>query len=129
LLRLAGLKDDYAHDGRVLFEVIREDALPRSIREHDETLSRLASAYKAINAPVGALGRRTLELSTRALAADDVTAAAVEERIRDITSQRNAIAGRMNAILETAAFDGTPVDDEDARELFAAAGELLESVE
>ena len=129
LLRLAGLKDDYAHDGRVLFEVIREDALPRSIREHDATLSRLASAYKEINAPVGALGRRTLELSTRALAADDVTAAAVEERIRDITSRRNAIAARMNAILEAAAFDGKPVDEEDARELIAAAGELLESVE
>ena len=65
LLRLAGLKDDYRHDGRVLFEVFHEDALPRSIREHEEILSRLASAYKAINAPVGTLGRKTLELSTR----------------------------------------------------------------
>jgi hypothetical protein len=35
----------------------------------------------------------------------------------------------MNAILETAAFDEKPVDEEDARELIAAAGELLESVE
>jgi hypothetical protein len=126
---LAGLKDDYAHDGRVLFEVIRENALPRSIREHDETLSRLASAYKAINAPVGTLGRRTLELSTKALAADDATAAALEERLRDITSRRNAIAGQMNAILEAAAFDEKPVDEEDARELIAAAGELFDSVE
>jgi hypothetical protein len=129
LLTLAGLNDDYTHDGRVLFEVLREDALPRSIREHEATLSRLASAYKAINAPVGPLGRRTLELSTDALAADDATAARIEERIQDITSRRDVLAGRMNAMLEAAAFDGRSVDEEDALELIEAARRLLDSVE
>lgn len=129
LLRLAGLRDDYQHDGRVLFEVLHDNAVPGSIREHEEILSRLASAYKAINAPVGTLGRKTLELSTRALAADDATAAALQERIQDITAQRNTIAGQMNAVLEGAAFGGASVDEEDARELIEAARQLLDSLE
>ena len=63
------------------------------------------------------------------MAADDATAAALQERIEDITSRRNAIAGQMNAILEGAAFDGTSVDEEDARELIEAAKDLLDSIE
>jgi hypothetical protein len=36
--------DDYSHDGRVLFEILDRDALPRTLSEHDATLSRLAAA-------------------------------------------------------------------------------------
>jgi hypothetical protein len=46
ILSLARLSDDYAHDGRVIFEIIRDDALPASLRGHGETLSELAEAYK-----------------------------------------------------------------------------------
>jgi hypothetical protein len=44
----------------VLVEVL-DEATPQR-----DTFTQLASAYKAINAPVGELGRKTLELSTRA---------------------------------------------------------------
>ncbi|MGA7807468.1 hypothetical protein, partial [Bradyrhizobium sp.] len=68
ILTLAHLKDDYVHDGRALFEVLSDRVLPDSLRDHRDTLSRLAEAYKQINAPRGALGRRTLSgVSTRAL--------------------------------------------------------------
>ena len=68
ILSLAHLKDDYAHDGRVVFEMLSDHALPDSLRDHRETLSRLAEAYKQINAPRGELGRQTLAgISTRAL--------------------------------------------------------------
>jgi hypothetical protein len=129
LLSLAGLKDDYVHDGRVLFEMLNDEALPRSLRKHDETLSRLASAYKAINAPRGTLGRKSLKLSTKALVGDAATYAAIEDRINDITVRRNAIAERMIAMLEAAAFDNWSIDVKEAGELIEAAEELLESVE
>ncbi|HWY23620.1 MAG TPA: hypothetical protein VNX47_01800, partial [Nevskia sp.] len=109
VLSLAGLKDDYAHDGRVLFEIMHERALPRGLREHGSTLSRLADAYKAINAPLGELGRKSLRLSTLGLSGDDATYASVESRLAGITAQRNAIASQMNAMLEAAAFANQPI--------------------
>jgi arylsulfatase A-like enzyme len=54
MLSLLGLKDDYAHDGRVLFEALQDSALPASLK--GEIVERLAEAYKKINAPVGPLG-------------------------------------------------------------------------
>jgi hypothetical protein len=129
LLALTGLADDYVHDGRVLFEVFDERAVPRAMRMHGETLSRLASAYKAINAPVGALGRITLELSTKGLVADDATYAAHEAKITELTTRRNEIAGRMITLLEGAAFGNTPIDEHEANELILAALILIASAE
>jgi arylsulfatase A-like enzyme len=122
LMHLTGLRDDYAHDGRVVVEVLDDEITQR------ETLSRLAAAYKAINAPIGELGRRTLMLSTRALAGDDATYNALEEQIRSVTAQRNAIADRMIAILEATAFNGAHVNEEEARDLIDAADRLIDSV-
>jgi hypothetical protein len=122
LLHLTGLSDDYAHDGRVIVEALDESVPQRA------TLSRLAAAYKQINAPLGELGRRTLMISTRALTGDDATYNALEEEIAGVTAQRNVIAGRMIAILEAAAFEHAPVDEEEARHLIAAAAGLIESV-
>jgi hypothetical protein len=45
ILSLAGLKDDYAHDGRVLFEALDDEAVPDSLRDQRDTLSALAEAY------------------------------------------------------------------------------------
>jgi hypothetical protein len=130
ILSLARLKDDYAHDGRVVFEILKEDALPDSLRDHRETLSRLAHAYKQINAPLGKLGLKTLTgISTRALKGDDATYAALEDRIVDLTEKRNQIAGRMIDILEKAAFEGTEINEEEAERLIHRANELLESID
>jgi arylsulfatase A-like enzyme len=122
LLYLAGLQDDYAHDGRVIIEAL--DGVPQR-----ETISRLAAAYKQINAPLGELGRRTLRVSTRAIAGDDNAYARFEDEIGDLTATRNAIAGRMIAILEAAAFNHAHVDEGEANELIAAANRLIDSVE
>lgn len=122
LLSLTGLKDDYSHEGRVLVEVL--DNAPQS-----DTFAALASAYKAINAPLGVLGRRSLQLSTRAIAGDDETYAAFETQIAAITAQRNTLAARMIAILEGAAFDHTPIDATESQQLIQAAHALIQSVE
>src|SRR5260370_41397603 len=38
MLTLLGLQDDYAHDGRTLFEVMYDWAVPQTVRAHRETL-------------------------------------------------------------------------------------------
>jgi len=130
IISLAHLKDDYTHDGRVVFEILDEHVLPDALRDHQETLSRLAAAYKAINAPNGPLGRKTLVgISTRALEGDDATYAALEDKIEDLTEARNAIAGKMIAMLEAAAFNGQAIDNDEAEHLIHEAEELLESVD
>jgi hypothetical protein len=127
ILSLAKLKDDYAHDGRVLFEIIHDEALPVPLRGHTDTLSDFAEAYKAINAPTGPLGIGTLTgISTQALAGDAATYARLEDKINDITARRNAIAGRMIDMLEDAAFNGQHIDEREARRLTDEAQDLLE---
>jgi hypothetical protein len=128
ILSLAQLKDRYRHDGRVLFEIIHDDALPVALRGHSDTLSDLAEAYKQINAPTGRLGIATLTgISTQALNGDDATYAALEDRIRDLTARRNGIAGRMIDMLEDAAFHDQKIDEKEARRLIDQAEDLVEA--
>ena len=131
ILSLAKLKDDYAHDGRVLFEILHDDALPVALRGHSDTLRDLAEAYKQINAPTARLGLATLTgISTRAVASgdstNDATYTALEDRIRDITARRNAIAEPMIDMLEDAAFNNQKIDEREARRLIDRAEDLLE---
>ena len=133
ILRLAGLTDDYAHDGRVLFEALADHAIPGALRAHRDTLSALAAAYKAINAPLGTLGFNTLTgISTTALASgnttDDTSYTILEAQIREITAQRNEIAGKMIEMLENAAFDDQSIDKAKAVELIDEAFDLLASI-
>jgi hypothetical protein len=128
ILSLTKLKDDYAHDGRVIFEIIHDRALPVALRGHTDTLSDLAEAYKQINAPTGKLGIATLVgISTRALKGDAATYADLENRIEDLTDRRNRIAGQMIEMLENAAFNGQEIDEGQARLLINEAQDLLNS--
>jgi hypothetical protein len=127
ILSLVGLKDDYAHDGRVLFDVLKDDALPDSLQDHQDTLRRLAKAYKAINAPVGPLGLATLQLATTGVTGTDATYATVTAQIQALTAKRNAIAGNMIDMLEDAAFNGREIHEEQAEKLIDQANDLLAS--
>ena len=73
ILTLAGLSDDYVHDGRVLIQFLTVKALPRSLRAHTETLRRLGAVYKQVMAPFGKVGMAGIDVSTRALEGDDAT--------------------------------------------------------
>lgn len=126
LMSLVGLKDDYAHDGRVVVEIIKDRALPFALRERGELLAQLGAAYKMINAPTGPLGLATLKrLSTAALGGDDAAYTREEAQIADIATRRDTIAQAMNQILENAAFHNTPVDEEQAERLIDGAYDLL----
>jgi hypothetical protein len=129
ILSLVKLKDDYAHDGRVLFEALGDHFIPSSLRTPRDTLSDLAEAYKQINAPLGTLGLSTLTgISTRALKGDDATYASLVAQINAITAQRNKIAGRMIEMLEDAAFNGQPINQAEANQLIDEAYGLIDSV-
>jgi hypothetical protein len=129
ILSLVKLKDDYAHDGRVLFEALGDHFVPSSLRAPRDTLSDLAEAYKQINAPLGTLGLSTLTgISTRALKGDDAIYASLEAQISAITAQRNKIAGRMIEMLEDAAFNGQPINEAETKQLIDEAYGLIDSV-
>jgi hypothetical protein len=127
ILSLVGLKDDYAHDGRVLFDVLKDDALPDSLQDHQGTLRHLAQAYKAINAPVGPLGLASLQLATTGITSTDAGYATVTAQIQALTAKRNAIAGQMIDMLEDAAFNGREIHEEQAEKLIDQANDLLAS--
>jgi hypothetical protein len=130
IMSLARLKDDYAHDGRVLFEVLTREALPDSLRDNQDLLSRLAAAYKQINAPVGKLGLKTLTgISTQALKGDHAAYAVLEDKIVVLTKRRNEIALKMITTLENASFRGREIHEEEAEHLIEQAEDLLESIE
>ena len=110
LLALVGLSNDYGPDGRVLTELVQEDALPVELRIHGRELTELGLIYKQINAPFGQLSFDVLAASTRALASgsstDDSTYAAISDRIAALTAHRDTLAGQMRDVLNGAAFGG-----------------------
>jgi len=117
LMALLGLKDDYQHQGRVLFEVLTNKALPEQVREHLGYYENIARIYKQINAPVGQLGLTTLAISTKALKSNtpgDATYTKLENMLQDITTQRNKVAGRLITLLEKASFGDHDDSDQDA---------------
>jgi len=125
---LVGLKDDYAHDGRVLFEVLNDNAVLRGKQGDKDVIMRLAQAYKDINAPVGRLGRKTFAISTAALNGDDATYTRLEGELSRLTDARNAIAQKMIAMLEGVAFENKTIDKLSAERLIIEADILLASV-
>jgi hypothetical protein len=125
---LVGLKDDYAHDGRVLFEVLQSNAVLQGKQGDSNIITRLGEAYKDINAPVGRLGRKTFAISTAALNGDDATYTKLEAQLTELTNTRNKIAQKMIDMLEGVAFDNRSIDKLQAELLIIEAEGLVASV-
>jgi arylsulfatase A-like enzyme len=112
MIALLGLTDDYVHEGRVVAEWIHDRALPDGIRDRRENFIELAQVFKQLNAPKGELGRASLVWSNRSITAkDNKTYARYLKRIADITEDRDELAGRINTVLNNAAFHNRPVDE------------------
>jgi hypothetical protein len=111
LLALAGLRDSYTSDGRVLFEVVEDGVLPPGVVDQRALLTALGRDLKRINAPVGELGLSTVSLATAALeSADEARLAEVDAALDALATRRADLAGRMLAALDAAAFAGQPLD-------------------
>jgi hypothetical protein len=129
ILLLAGLTDDYSHDGRALVEALQSSALPKAVRQSELNFILLASAYKQITAPVGFLGLTSLQVSTRALAGDDTTYANLEAQLSSLTQQRDAVAAQIIQLLEGAEFNGKPIDFKTTVSLLIRSAQLLAEVQ
>jgi hypothetical protein len=128
LLALSGLKDTYSSDGRVLFELMADSAMPSAIADQRELLTGLARDYKRINAPVGDLGLSTLDAATFALtSANAAQLAQTDASLDEIAARRGDLAGRMRAVLEAAAFSGQRADAAQVSALQTEAHALLDS--
>ena len=132
MLALLGLKDDYAHDGRVLFEDLYAWAVPQSLQAHRETLIRLAQVYKQLDAAVGQFGLATLKVSTKALesgsASDDSKYTDLENQLISLNTQRDSFTGPMINLLESAAFNGQSINEQQAKQLISQGQALLDEV-
>jgi hypothetical protein len=129
VLSLLGLKDDYAHQGRVLVEALADWAVPQSVQASQGLFVQLGKVYKQINAPVGKLGLQTLKISTLALgggsAQNDAAYEQLEAQLTDITTARDALAAQIEAVLEAAEFQGQPLNEHQANDLIDQAQNLL----
>ncbi|HEX9013581.1 MAG TPA: hypothetical protein VF813_08700, partial [Anaerolineaceae bacterium] len=131
VLSLAGLKDDYSHDGRVLTEVMQGWALPSAVKKSGSFVA-LAQAYKQIDAGVGEFALGSLRVSTRALGSgsgsDDSQYTSLENQLISLGSQRDTLASQISAALEGAEYNGTAIGDAQAQSLIAQANTLLASM-
>jgi hypothetical protein len=128
MMTLLGLHDDYTVDGRAVLQPLFDSAVPQTLRAHRETLLRLGDVYKQLNASFGAFAMDTLKASTTALAsnaANDSTYTTLETAIANLTSERDTLAGQIKAGLAAAEFDGTPLNEQQAKGWIDHAQDLL----
>jgi len=122
LMALTGLHDDYIHQGRPISQVMTETR---------QDLNRLGDVYKQINAPVGQLSLDSIAFATRATLSSstgDQTYIAADAQIAAWTSQRNALAAQMIALLDTTAPGYTNHNDRNVNNLIAQGQQLLAEV-
>jgi hypothetical protein len=121
LMALTGLKDDYAHQGSPITQVMTEDR---------EDLHRLAVDYKKINAPVGQLSMDSLAFATKAtMSTNAVVYASADTQIAAWTARRDALAAEMIALLDTTAPGSTDRhNDRTVHDLITQAENLLAEV-
>ena len=102
-LYLAGLKDDYEHDGRVITEVLTNPnhALAQP------GVSALGACYKQLNSSVGELGTDVLIASTKAAGStspSDAKFKVAQVALRSLDKLRDKVALTIKDDLEAAAF-------------------------
>jgi hypothetical protein len=126
MLSLLGLKDDYGHDGRVLIEALDKKAIPKELNEHKKTTLELGAIYEQLNAPFGRFALDTLTASTRGIrSADENAYNGIELSIDSLTTRRDALASKIKAAFDAAAFDGQQIKEKGAKDWIAQAQGLL----
>ena len=122
LLYLAGLRDDYQSDGRVISEVLTS---PRRTLGSGP-VETLGQCYKQLNSSVGQFGTSTLEASTRAIESStngDSEYLQTEAALSALERARDALAEQIKGELNSAEFARGPVRN--ARGLLAGCTALV----
>jgi hypothetical protein len=110
MLALAGLKDDYTNDGRVISQVLADPG--PNLR--GKPVTELGACYKQLNSSVGQFGAYTLAADTNAVKSDTPGDAAyneIDNKLLGLEKQRDQLAGTIKTALSDAAFGGHPVAD------------------
>jgi hypothetical protein len=110
ILYLAGLRDDYVQDGRVISQVL---TAPNQALSADD-VSPLGACYKQLNSSVGQFGTDTLIADTRAVqstSTGDQTYLNTVQALRLLEVARDTLAGSIKAELNAAAFDNQPISN------------------
>jgi hypothetical protein len=108
MLYLAGLRDDYEHDGRVITQILTN---PNSALSRPG-VAALGACYKQLNSSVGEFGTDTLIASTAALesnSAGDTTYTHIEHALGVLGAARDKLAGAIKGELEAAAFGNVTI--------------------
>jgi hypothetical protein len=105
---LLGLTDDYEHDGRVITEILAD---PNHTLAADG-VAGLGACYKQLNSSVGQFANYTLQADTSAIESNtpsDSEYIATDQALASLEKVRDALALKIKAELEAAAFQGTPI--------------------
>ncbi len=132
LMALTGLQDDYAHDGRVLWEALTTTALPPSLRGHVVSRDALGEVLKQLDAAVGSFGLASLKVSTRAVESNDpgdATYVSLETQLEALGTQRDGLVERIQAALQASEFGGRQLDEVSARAMVAEGWALIGQME
>jgi hypothetical protein len=108
LVYLAGLKDDYEHDGRVISEILT--APNRALAAPG--VASLGACYKQLNSSVGQFGAATLHAATAAIESStpgDARYRVVDASLAGLDKLRDSLALRVKGELEAAAFGDQPI--------------------
>jgi hypothetical protein len=108
LVYLAGLKDDYEHDGRVITEILT--APNRALAAPG--VASLGACYKQLNSSVGQFGAFTLHAATAAIESStpgDARYRVVDASLAGLDKLRDSLALRVKGELEAAAFGDQPI--------------------
>jgi hypothetical protein len=108
IIYLAGLRDDYEHDGRVITQILTDPNQALS----QPGVADLGACYKQLNSSVGQFGTDTLIASTAAIesnSASDATYLRIEHALGLLDQARDQLAGAIKGELEAAAFDNATI--------------------
>ena len=127
MIALAGLRDDYVHDGRLLAEFLNPSALPGAFRMNASALIALARAYKQLNAPVGQFGMAAIGATTEVIQDGNARRYdAAARKLERLTQQRDTLASAIRQVLEDATFNDQTVSNDRADRLTDQANRLLQ---
>jgi len=113
ILYVAGLRDDYVHDGRVISQIVSHPN--HALRARGATF--LSECYKQLNSSVGRFGAFTLAADTNSInstSAGDSTYLGVVRALRNLEVVRDRLAIRIKNALDAAEFGNHRIRGVDA---------------
>jgi len=128
ILALAALKDDYAHEGRMLAEIMSGSHLPTPVSHQSAAFVQLATVFKQINAPLGQLGVKTLSFATQGILSGNSGYASVDAQLKKLGQQRDVLSRQIIRMLEGAEFGHKELDPGAVQAVVDRANDLLASV-